>query len=205
MSDSITVKSAADGALLLYSKTTGHLLQKLPSPSKYIRNKVTISSGSKKSKQLTAGAKKKLIQQIRESGRDIAVVLPVLDILPDAALVASNLLNRRSGRNGVLFHEKWGSESGSATASESTEISGPIILLDGDSSDASSLATASWTPSEQAHTDRVRTEKKKQKVHKTAKNRQMPDRTVRRVMPQRGMKTAARKRLKRRKGRVYDF
>ena len=199
MSDSsVTVKSAADGSLLLYSKVTGHLLQKLVTPSKYIRNRVTISSAN--TKKLTVAAKKKLIRQIQDSGKDIAVVLPVLHILPDADQVARNLTSQKR----VQFHEKWGSESGSgdASQSEATETSSGVILLSacdsGDVSDVSSLATASWSPSEVAYAVQEKKEHAKQE-------KRMKGRVVARVNPHREQKAAARKRFKRRKGRVYDF
>lgn len=200
---SVTVKSAADGSLLLFSKTTGHLLQKLPSPPNNQRNRVVVSSG--KSKTLTAAAKTKLIHQIRESGKDLEIVLPALNILPNPSLVARQLMRQRRG---VTFNEKWGSESRSSGTSGTEEIDtdsieSVILLSAGDSndvSDVSSLATASWTPSEKAHDERVKSDKAKQ-----VKRMKGCDASVRRVNPFRAKKAAANKRLKKRKGRVYDF
>lgn len=220
MAETVIVRPGQGGKTLLYSSRTGHLLQKLPPPSKFISHKVTISSSSAP-KRLTDSVKKRLIQEIEESDMELAIVLPELRILPDASLIARSLIRNsphkslRSGsgspKKTVSFspgHEyEDGSEydlsvitpAGHQTDPDSDETETSVWASDFDphaDSDVSSLATCSWTPSEEA--DRLK-QKKDQK--KRPKSQQKGTR----ILPDRVTKTAANKRIKKRKGRVYDF
>ena len=222
---SVTVKSTRDGTLLLYSRDTRHLLQRVKPPSAYIRNRVSVSSSGRQASaaSLTPAAKRKMIQGILKSDRELVVLLDSLDFLPDAGRVARSL-SRPKGRPSVTFADLPDSaaseQTESLTEEEDESERTSVVLLSAcgseDVSDVSSLATNSWTPSEQGWQDQREKEKAKRSKElqekdsgpgngKRVKQQSRASQPEKRVNPLRMQKAAARRRFRRRRPRVYDF
>jgi len=179
--ETVLVKTKKNGSIDLFHKVTGHKLQSLP-PQR-ISNCVTIRSDN--AQEITPSLESQLIQDIVESSREIAVVVPFVDIQPDPQRVAMELTRQSQLR-------RRGMSSFGSSSSKSS--SGPILRSDSGSS--KSTTTTSWSPFEN---DSLQGERK------AAERAVSAGTLLSRLQPGREGKTQGAKKRKRRHKRQYDF
>lgn len=178
--ETVVVKTKKNGSIDLFHKVTGHKLQSLP-PQK-ISNGVTIRSDN--AQEMTPSLESQLIQDIIESSREIAVVVPFVDIEPDPQRVAMELTRQSQPR-------RRGMSSFGCSSSKSS--SGPVLRSD---SGSSKSTTTSWSPFEN---DSLQGERR------AAERAVSAGTLLSRLQPGREGKTQGAKKRKRRYKRQYDF
>lgn len=213
---SFHVKCSPGGTWHIYDGQTSRLLQKVPETN--LRNRVVVTSD--KIQNMTAARKRQMIKQIQKSDRDISVNVPYIDVLLDAERVARELTTASSSDYSQSESESYetaksgSSDSGtldqSETSSTSGQSSGPTVIVyisdyesNGADSD-SSLATGSWTPS-LAHEQEKRDREHKNDTKNGTKTDRKRKKNNQSNRPSRSVKEVAKKALKRRRRRVYDF